>query len=179
MGTFGRRPIVTNNCYSEPILIKDVDDIISNATKNNWIDSSGNIDIEQIAKELNITIVYVQMDSAISGYLKFVEEQWVIGVNSLHNPKRQRFTIAHELGHYYMHREKNVDFEDTTFFRNNDSTSIEYSANEFAANLLMPESRVKSAVESGVKNIEKLSTMFNVSVAAIKYRVVTLGYKLK
>ena len=108
-----------------------------------------------------------------------VDGQWVIGVNRLHNPKRQRFTIAHELGHYYMHKEKNVDFEDTTFFRNNDSTSIEYSANEFAANLLMPEDRVKAAIKSGVKSIEKLSTIFNVSVAAIKYRVVALGYKLK
>lgn len=179
MGTFGRRPVVTNNSYSEPILIRDVNDILSTATNKKWIDSKGNVDIEQVAKWQNINIVYDQMDSSISGYLKMVDGQWVIGVNRLHNPKRQRFTIAHELGHYYMHKEKNVAFEDTTFFRNNDSTSIEYSANEFAANLLMPEDRVKAAIKSGVKSIEKLSTIFNVSVAAIKYRVVALGYKLK
>lgn len=119
------------------------------------------------------------MDSSISGYLKMVDGQWVIGVNRLHNPKRQRFTIAHELGHYYMHKEKNVDFEDTTFFRNTDNFFIEYSANEFAANLLMPESSIREAIQSGIKNIKELSTKFDVSIAAIKYRVVSLGYKLK
>ena len=70
-------------------------------------------------------------------------------------------------------------FEDTTFFRNTDNTSIEYSANEFAANLLMPEDQVKKRIDAGVKNIETLAEFFNVSLAAIKYRVVSLGYKLK
>ena len=119
------------------------------------------------------------MESSISGYLRQENGEWIIGVNSIHNPKRQRFTIAHELGHFYMHKDKNVDFEDTTFFRNTDNSSIEYSANEFAANLLMPEDSIRKAIQTGTKNIEDLSSQFNVSIAAIKYRVLSLGYKLK
>lgn len=179
MGTFGRRPTINNNDFKEPILIQDVKDMLDHAKQNGWIDKNGNVDVQSIATHENIKIVYERLDSSVSGYLKQVDGIWVIGVNCLHNPKRQRFTIAHELGHYHMHKDKNLMFEDTTFFRNTDNTSIEYSANEFAANLLMPEDQVKKRIDAGVKNIETLAEFFNVSLAAIKYRVVSLGYKLK
>lgn len=179
MGTFGRRPALKNNDYTEPLLIKDVNDIISAAKSNNWIDDKGNIDVKKVAESKNIRLEYIPMESSISGYLRQENGEWIIGVNSIHNPKRQRFTIAHELGHFYMHKDKNVDFEDTTFFRNTDNSSIEYSANEFAANLLMPEDSIRKAIQTGTKNIEDLSSQFNVSIAAIKYRVLSLGYKLK
>ena len=179
MGTFGRRPALRNDAYDEPVLIRDVNDIISTARDNNWIDNKGNIDIEQVAKSKNIRVEYVLMESSTSGYLRQENGIWVIGVNSLHNPKRQRFTIAHELGHFYMHKDKNIDFEDTTFLKNLYNSPIEYSANEFGANLLMPESSIREAIQSGIKNIKELSTKFDVSIAAIKHRVVSLGYKLK
>ena len=150
-------------------------------------DDKGNIDVKKVAESKNIRLEYIPMESSISGYLRQENGEWIIGVNSIHNPKRQRFTIAHELGHFYMHKDKNVDFEcflarnfeDTTFFRNTDNSSIEYSANEFAANLLMPEDSIRKAIQTGTKNIEDLSSQFNVSIAAIKYRVLSLGYKLK
>lgn len=179
MGTFGRRPALKNNDFKEPLLIKDVNDIIATATSNNWTDDKGNIDIIKVVTSKNIRLEYIPMESSISGYLRQENGVWIIGVNSIHNPKRQRFTIAHELGHFYMHKDKNIDFEDTTFFRNTDNSSIEYSANEFAANLLMPEDSIRKAIQDGIKNIEDLSSLFNVSIAAIKYRVLSLGYKLK
>lgn len=180
MGTFGRRPALRNDAYDEPVLIRDVNDIISIARDNNWIDNKENIDIEQVAKSKNIRVEYVPMESStMSGYLRQENGIWVIGVNSLHNPKRQRFTIAHELGHFYMHKDKNIDFEDTTFFRNLYNSTIEYSANEFAANLLMPESSIREVIQSGIKKIEDLSIKFDVSITAIKYRIVSLDYKLK
>ena len=179
MGTFGRRPTLKNNTYEEPTLVRDVNEILSSAEEKKWVDNNGNIDIKKIAECENIKIVYVELDSAVSGYLKLENGNWVIGVNQSHNSKRQRFTIAHELGHFYMHREKNLAFEDTTFFRDSVNSSIEFAANEFAANLLMPETKVRDAINSGMKSLEELATRFEVSIAAIKYRVVSLGYKLK
>ena len=179
MGTFGRRPSLKNNTYAEPTLVRDVNEILSSAENKKWIDNNGNIDIKKIAEDENIKIVYVELDSAVSGYLKLENGNWVIGVNQLHNSKRQRFTIAHELGHFYMHKEKNILFEDTTFFRDSGNSSIEFAANEFAANLLMPETRVRDAINSGIKELAELALRFDVSIAAIKYRVVSLGYKLK
>jgi Zn-dependent peptidase ImmA (M78 family) len=56
---------------------------------------------------------------------------------------------------------------------------MEYAANSFAALLLMPESRVREAVNDGMRNIGALADRFGVSSPAMKARVVELGYKLK
>ena len=70
MGTFGRRPALKNNDYTEPLLIKDVNDIISAAKSNNWIDDKGNIDVKKVAESKNIRLEYIPMESSISGYLR-------------------------------------------------------------------------------------------------------------
>ena len=58
--------------------------------------------------------------------------------------------------------------------------SIEYHANEFAARLLMPENTVRNLIEEErIKNIGVLAEQFGVSSAAMKYRVLSLGYKMK
>ena len=58
--------------------------------------------------------------------------------------------------------------------------SIEYHANEFAARLLMPEKTVRNLIEEErIKNIGVLAEQFGVSSAAMKYRVLSLGYKMK
>lgn len=181
MGVKGRRPekCVHIEKFEEPQLIVKVEDIIKNSNYDNKISDKANVDVAAIAKSNDIDITYEIMDSYQSGYLQNIDDRWVIGVNRLHNPKRQRFTIAHELGHYFMHRDKNLNFEDATFFRNENNSSIEYAANEFAGRLLMPEDRLRDAVSSGMKSLEKLANLFEVSTTAIKYRVSSLGYKIK
>ena len=115
-----------------------------------------------------------------SGTFKYENDKWIIGVNQNHHKNRQKFTLAHELGHYVLHREKNINIVDTTFFRNNDTNPIEYMANEFAAKLLMPEDKVRYLVDKQkIKNIGRLAEEFGVSASAMKYRIVSLGYKLK
>jgi len=181
MGVKGRRPVkyVQVEKFEEPQLIVKVEDIIENSNSDNQITDKGNVDVTAVAKSNDIDITYEIMDSYQSGYLQNINDRWVIGVNKLHNPKRQRFTIAHELGHYFMHKDKNLNFEDATFFRNENNSSIEYAANEFAGRLLIPEDRLKDAISSGIKSLEKLANLFEVSTAAVKYRVISLGYKIK
>ncbi len=180
MGIKGRRTTrKLSEQHPEPELVVSVSDIIKKSIEEGYVDGQGNVDIEEVAKWNGIEISYEIMESSKSGYLKNIDNKWIIGVNKKHNPKRQRFTIAHELGHFYMHRNKNLDFEDATFFRAENSTSIEYTANEFASNLLMPENRINKAIQDGIKNISELAELFSVSAAAIKYRVISLGYKMK
>lgn len=181
MGVKGRRPIkqLHTEDFVEPQLIVNVEDIIKDSIAKGYVGENENVDVILIAKVNNIDIEYDILDSSKSGYLKNINNRWVIGVNKLHNRKRQRFTIAHELGHYFMHKDKNVDYEDATFFRIDNSSSIEYAANEFAAKLLMPEERIRKVISDGEKSLENLSTIFDVSIAAIKYRAISLGYKMK
>jgi Zn-dependent peptidase ImmA (M78 family) len=68
----------------------------------------------------------------------------IIGVNSLESPERQRFTIAHELGHLFLHEDEavHVDKRFTLAFRDGRAKTAEdvreIEANHFAAELLVP-----------------------------------------
>jgi len=103
---------------------------------------------------------------------------------------RQRFTIAHEIGHYLLHRfEHDVFFNKTgskKLYRNEDSTTgkdqMEIEANAFAAALLMPEARVKKEMKTiqfdmGSDDWEifkKLAKTFKVSNQAMMFRMANL-----
>lgn len=135
---------------------------------------------EYIEKELSDQIIlsFRPLDSEISGYLKKENDHWDMVINKNHHINRQRYTIAHELAHYFLHRDKNNLFEDNKiYFRNMDKDSMEYQADSFAAKLLMPELIFKQTINSGVKNIDKLSKIFQVSTTAIINRAEELGYK--
>lgn len=179
MGVKGRR-IVTD--VQEPTLLGDIESIIRNALENGHI--TGNvINIEAIVKSNDIAIKKEDLPVAISGYLKKIGGIWTIGINKNHHDRRQRYTLAHEFAHYCLHKsDKESDkgfFEDTVFYRDENLTSIEYAANTFAANLLMPEDMVRELIKTGITTIKELSEKFNVSTLAMKNRVKSLGYKIK
>src|SRR5690349_8581128 len=65
---------------------------------------SAPVPVERIAKSLDVQIQYSPFDGDLSG-MAFVKDGIpIIGVNSLHHPNRQRFTLAHELAHIQLHR---------------------------------------------------------------------------
>ncbi len=166
--------------YQEPDLLVSVNDILKKAEESGlYIDNSLNIK-ELISSIEDIEVKYDTMDVTKSGSLSCVDGKWIMCINSRHNPKRQRFTMAHELGHYILHRGKNIEFVDATFFRSDEMDSIEYNANEFASRLLMPEDKLRKLIdEDRIKNIGELASRFDVSSAAMKYRVISLGYRIK
>ncbi len=185
MGARGKRIITNNPIYSEPDLMKDVDDLLKKARENGCYDGD-KLDVQKLVNYVNttnsddiITLDFVQMNPATSGSLTFEEGKWIIRVNKNHNYKRQRFTILHELGHYMLHRNKLQSFTDEIFFRSGVKGDIEYRANEFASKLLMPEESVHKAIAEGVRNVGELAERFDVSSPAMKLRVLELGYKLK
>ena len=181
MGAKGnRKGLKKSEKYQEPDLLVSVNDILKKAEESGfYIDNSLNIK-EIISSFEDIEIKYDTMDIAKSGSLSCVDGKWIMCINSSHNPKRQRFTMAHELGHYILHRGKNIEFVDTTFFRSDEMDSIEYIANEFASRLLMPEDKLRKLIdEDRIKNIGELASRFDVSSAAMKYRVISLGYRIK
>ncbi len=184
MGSIGQRPNRSKNNtdipqYEEPALFKDVNTITEYARAHGFYDGDKiNLD-ETLSMFQDIKVVYLPMTGTQSGQLSYSDGFWTININSLHNKKRQRFTLAHELGHYILHKEKNAEFKDTVFFRNDVLDSMEYKANEFASELLMPEVDVRAYVNKGIRNIGNLAEIFGVSAAAMKYRIISLGYTLK
>lgn len=75
----------------------------------------------------------------LCGMLIIDEFEKTIVYNAIQSPERRNFTIAHELGHYFLHREQNVRFADRTKdLSDNTLNQLEMQANAFAAQLLLP-----------------------------------------
>jgi Zn-dependent peptidase ImmA (M78 family) len=145
------------------------------------------VDPARIAAEhLGLVIAEVAMSPDMSGMLVREPDRVVIGVNDDHSPARQRFTVAHELGHLHLHRGRptiidsdvRMNFRDEVSSMATDREEIE--ANRFAAALLMPDHMVRSWVsresfQTAQELVERLAKSFGVSRPAMNFRLVNLG----
>lgn len=148
------------------------------------------VDVEAIAKAEGILVVRRRFEDAdVSGMLYRDSDQHVIGVNSAHPRPRQRFTIAHELGHRALHPGREiildvpvrVNFRDKTSSMATDAEEIE--ANAFAAAILMPEKMIRDHITQlpASKRREPddiaagLAAIFKVSASAMSFRLINLG----
>lgn len=96
-----------------------------------------------------------------------------ITLSNLTNDLRNNFTIAHELGHLFLHSQ-NIKERKISFNRFG-SNRLEWEANWFAAAFLMPESRFKDKNTEYNGSLYDLSFYFNVSESAIRIRKKELG----
>lgn len=131
------------------------------------------LDVVALAQALGLKVSKEPMAEHMSGYLRRTADGWVLGVNSLHHRNRQRFTIAHEIGHYMLHRDHS-SFEDGLLFRKDaNKNPQETEANQFASFLLMPKFEFQSALAT--EGIDAVAAKFGVSRQAAEYRINTLG----
>lgn len=138
------------------------------------------LNIEGVAEYLGLEVIEELMADDISGYLEFKSGRWVVGVNALHHKHRRRFTIAHEIAHFLLHRDTSDRFVDETFARREGrADAMEREADDFAAQLIMPEAYVRDAIKGGMHSLTDLAAMFQVSILAMKYRVKNLGYAVR
>ena len=144
------------------------------------------VPVKRIAKALGAQLRFSPLDDELSGMIYVNKGTPIIGVNVLHHPNRQRFTIAHECGHLVFHKEqitKEVHVDKTFLMLMRDSISavgvnkMEIEANRFAAELLMPESLLTKALgnkpfdvdDEGV--VRALARNFKVSQSAMRFRL--------
>ncbi|MCG6391419.1 ImmA/IrrE family metallo-endopeptidase [Vibrio fluvialis] len=137
------------------------------------------LDVSSLTRVLGIKMLLEPMDGEESGSLTKDKKtgQWVMKVNSLHHFNRQRFTIAHELGHFIKHSMQSENFEDASFFRNGEINKMESEANLFAAELLMPEDEYHDFVKNTSKKVDDIAQHFLVSSMAVRIRAKQLGYE--
>lgn len=145
----------------------------------NGINDSTQIPIDLIAAGLGATVVFKPMTN-VDGRIVFGDRKTLITINSsIEYEGKKRFTLAHEIGHHIMHR---GDFE---IHNDNDST-LEYfqkghqetEANEFASELLMPETlfrEVSNEYEFSPALLRHLSEHFHTSITSVAYRYFRYG----
>lgn len=143
--------------------------------------------IQKDKKDLKIYISE-KLAENVSGVIMFVPEEsfFAILVNKNKSNTRQHFTVAHELGHYFLHQaeikeeifvdEENVLDRAGMLFRRDSavSTRLETEANNFAASLIMPTDLVKKAW-ADLQKVEDCAQLFQVSIEAMSIRLSRLG----
>jgi Zn-dependent peptidase ImmA (M78 family) len=146
------------------------------------------IPVEDVARAHGAELSFEPFKGGISGMLYRDPQRKVIGVNSVHSATRQRFTIAHELGHLLLH-ETRAMIVDTHVYRRDEVSSMgtkkeEREANAFAAELLMPRDLVEVAFDelsfeqpaiAASQLVSRLAALFEVSEQAMGIRLGNLG----
>jgi Zn-dependent peptidase ImmA (M78 family) len=148
------------------------------------------VPVEEMVSRLGATLVVETLDPNISGLLFRQGEDKAIGVNASHPPVRQRFTVAHELGHLRLHPGKELFLDHVRVNLRDNVSSLgtdreEREANAFAAALLMPLAEVTNEVRrvldrggaTDSRLIADLAQLFDVSEQAMEYRLVNLGLR--
>lgn len=126
------------------------------------------VDVELLAELLGVTVHRVPNPGWSGAITVYGDSHAVIWVNMGESPERQRFTIAHELGHLMLHDTTHA-FRDVTY----DGSETESEANRFAADLLMPLWMVGplSLNVTSESTLEEMATLFGVSKGAMLRRV--------
>lgn len=145
----------------------------------------GTVNLEKIARKNEIEIHYDNFESYFTGMLQHENNLFDIFVNIDNIKKkrypRTRFTIAHELGHYFIDEHRNLlkkgyslsYDKELTYFSN---LPVEKEANYFATNLLMPPNRFlkdMNAQNLGIESVKKLATQYKTSITStlIQYSI--------
>ncbi|GJL43869.1 ImmA/IrrE family metallo-endopeptidase [Enterobacter chengduensis] len=135
------------------------------------------IAVGAIAKELGIIVKRSTLAAGISGEIKEEDGNVVIRVNRHDVKERQRFTLAHEIAHFLLHRDRIGDgITDDILYRSKLSDFMEVQANRLAADILMPghliQPKLKEFTElRDEEKYEKLADIAEVSTTAIKIRL--------
>lgn len=162
--------------------------------------ASAPVQVEKIAEGLGLEVhVEPHEDQELSGALDRSQEGVrILWVNANHSTTRQRFTMAHEIGHFLLHDDLvHIDrkfpsealkgqaaktshpfLRDALSSQATDKREIE--ANRFAATLLMPSELLAQHLKGhrlplGNEDVTKLATTFEVSSQAMTYRLINLG----
>ena len=134
------------------------------------------VDLLAMARALGLT---VQMDAPMSPDLSERIRHggngpagFHIEVNGAHSPNRRRFTLAHEIAHFLLHRDLIGDgIDDTALYRSRLSDQTEVEANRLAADILMPAALLRDIYRAGARSLAGLSATFQVSEEAMRIRL--------
>lgn len=135
------------------------------------------VNVEAIARDLGTTVYAdAKMPADIAG--KIVRDQrgspsgYSIYINANDPARRRRFTLAHEIAHFVLHRDLIGDgLIDDGMYRSKLGGDYERQANRFAADILMPPALVRGYYRGGMVSYADLGETFGVSTDAMRIRL--------
>lgn len=131
------------------------------------------VDLSAILKKFGLTAYNTTFSRPeVSGAFNRAEK--AIYLDETDPYTRKLFTLAHELGHYFLHSDQDYD----VLYREkrpHEHPNQEKEANEFAAELLMPEPTIR-LYWPVAESIQQLAEIFSVSYSAMEHRLRNLGF---
>jgi Zn-dependent peptidase ImmA (M78 family) len=133
------------------------------------------VDLNGMAQAMGLEVLEDRgFSDEISGMIERRSDgKFRIRVNARHHPNRKRFTLAHEIAHYVLHRDLiGTGVTDNALYRSTTlSDSLESQANRYAAGLLMPEGLVRQKRREGMLSYAQMAEVFGVSPDAARIRL--------
>jgi len=132
------------------------------------------VDVDELARALGLKLTYEDLPDDVSGKIARDEsESFIVTVNRNHPVVRQRFTIAHEIAHFVLHRDLiGNGVVDNGLYRSRTlSSAVERQANRYAADILMPWWQVRSRYRDGQRTAKEMARTFCVSGAVAEIRL--------
>jgi hypothetical protein len=134
------------------------------------------VNLALIASELGLRVVHVPLDPSIAGEIERNPTDggpsgFIIRVNSNDKKNRQRFTLAHEIAHFILHRDLiESKLVDNTEYRSALDKRYETQANQLAADILMPIRLVRENMAQA-SDPKELARLFGVPKKAMEIRL--------
>jgi Zn-dependent peptidase ImmA (M78 family) len=136
------------------------------------------VKVGALARALGLDVVVATLPLNISGLIKpDGNDGYVIHVNRFEPKDRQRFTIAHEIAHYLLHKDRiSAGIVDSILYRSKLSSRIEAEANKLAADIVMPSRLIVQDLANVPEYAENdrvgyMAEKFGVSKQAMSIRV--------
>lgn len=130
-----------------------------------------------VERDLGIPVVIAAFPSGVAGCCWRDAGHAVLWVNGTHPAVRQRFTLAHELGHLRCRHDAAVPVDTIETLAGRTTDSREIQANAFAAELLMPAAGIRGMVDGGatLDDVVRIAARYGTSTIAAFYRLNALG----
>lgn len=131
-----------------------------------------------VESALQLPVVIAVLPQGVAGCCWRDDDRVVLWVNGTDAPVRQRFTLAHELGHVRCGHDGTIPVETFMTLGGRATDSREVQANAFSAELLAPTAGVAAVVggvEPGLEEVVRIAAAFGISTIAALYRMNSLG----
>ncbi len=150
---------------------------------NRYVRGGPPVNIEQMIRDFGISLdKKAELEQQIAGQIERLDDgSYQISINGNDHYFRQRFTMAHELGHFIYHKSligRGIDddrlYRSTSagdFYNESITQKHETEANKFAAAILMPKPLIEKSFQENDKDVNKVATIWQVSPQALKIRL--------
>jgi Zn-dependent peptidase ImmA (M78 family) len=138
--------------------------------------------LEEIVWMRGAVVKEGRLDSAEARLIVHPRRSIITVSSNIQNPQRKRFGIAHELGHFEIHRSESALSicigEDIDDISEKVGRKLEQAANEFASALLLPDqffSPLCDQEDPSIECVERLARLFHTSLTATARKYIELS----